>query len=265
VTDPESFYEPTSESGCYVATELTRGPWSDGHQHGGPPAALLGHAIEQRGGDAAQWLVSRLTVELLRPVQIGRVRVQAEPVRTGGRVQWWDGRLLDETDELVARASATRIRLADVDLPAPRHPPLPRLPPPADRAPLVFPFFRTRLGYHTAVEVRLATGDWGHGPAAAWLRPRVPLVAGEPLTGLSRVVICADAANGVAYVLDPTRFAFINPDLTVTLGRAHVGEWVGLDTDASADAHGTGLCEARVHDEGGVMGRSAQSLVVRGR
>src|SRR3981081_160852 len=37
-----------------MATALTRGPWSNEHQHGGPPAALLAGAMERAGDAAAQ-------------------------------------------------------------------------------------------------------------------------------------------------------------------------------------------------------------------
>ena len=39
-----SFY--TAENGRLVPSELTRGPWDPDAQHAGPPAALLGRAIE---------------------------------------------------------------------------------------------------------------------------------------------------------------------------------------------------------------------------
>ena len=32
-----------------IASELTRGPWHENFQHGGPVAALLGHAVERIG------------------------------------------------------------------------------------------------------------------------------------------------------------------------------------------------------------------------
>ncbi len=262
MADPEAFYLPTDDPACFDSTELTRGPWSELHQHGGPPSALLGDAIERVGADADVWHVARLTVELRRPIPIARLRVAVEATRLGRRVQWWQATLHTQDGQVVAAATATRILRASVQLPEPTHPLPPPLRPVEACEPLVFPFFRTRLGYHSAVEVRLAAGQWGKGPAAGWLRPRVPLVEGEPLSPLAAVVITADAANGIAYVLDSRRFAFVNPDLTVVLARPHAGTWVGLDARASVHEMGTGLCEAVVHDEHGACGRSALTLVV---
>jgi len=36
------------------------------------------------------------------------------------------------------------------------------------------------------------------GPAVAWLRMRHPLVAGEPIAPLFRVLIAADSGNGLS-------------------------------------------------------------------
>ena len=55
------------------ATELTRGPWDPGAQHAGPPAALLGRALE-RLPDAEEFQVGRVTFEILRSVPIGAGR-----------------------------------------------------------------------------------------------------------------------------------------------------------------------------------------------
>ncbi len=61
IIHPQSFFLPDLDG--FVATGLTRGPWSRDHQHGGPPAALMARAIEQEAGDGMR--VARLTV--LRP------------------------------------------------------------------------------------------------------------------------------------------------------------------------------------------------------
>ena len=36
------------EARRFEPSELTRGPWDPGHQHGGPPSALLARAFERR-------------------------------------------------------------------------------------------------------------------------------------------------------------------------------------------------------------------------
>jgi hypothetical protein len=70
----DAFYEKGGDG--FVATELTRGPWDPGAQHAGPPAGLLGWAIEGLEG-ADGFHVGRITFEILRPVPIGPVWVEA--------------------------------------------------------------------------------------------------------------------------------------------------------------------------------------------
>ena len=262
MTSPEAFYVPDGDA--RVATALTRGPWDPDLQHGGPPAALLGGAIEAFDDAEGAFAVVRMTVELLRPIPIAPVRVEVEPIRQGRRAQQIGARLLLGTTE-VARALGLRLRRAPLELPSPVCPPLGPLPAPEDSTPFAFTFFERDVGYQTAVEVRMARGIWGQGPTAAWLRLRYPLVAGAATSPLQSVLTICDAANGVCPALDPRRFAFVNPDLTVYLRRAPVDAWIGLDARSTADPSGVGLAQAVIHDRQGEIGRSAQSLVVASR
>ena len=58
--------------GRFVATELARGPWDPGAQHGGAPAALLMRAFEGLPGPEGL-VLARVTYEFLRPAPIGPV------------------------------------------------------------------------------------------------------------------------------------------------------------------------------------------------
>src|SRR5947199_3133363 len=86
--------------GRFVATELARGPWDPGAQHGGAPAALLMRAFEQlRAPDGLE--LARVTYEFVRPAPIGPVDVRAEVVRPGRNVQLLEGAMLAEGVEVV--------------------------------------------------------------------------------------------------------------------------------------------------------------------
>ena len=261
---PPSFYVRQPD-GALVSTEATRGPWNVDHQHGGPPTALLLGAVERFGEDAGEFTVARLTAELLQPIAIDeRLRVDVQVTKLGGQAQRLRAELRGADGRVVAGATALRLRRVEVAVPSPpRHAPLPPLRPPAELATFVFPFFRTPIGYHSAVELRVARGEWGAGGCAAWLRPRVPLVAGEPTSPLECVAIAADALNGVAMVLPLSSHAFVNADLTIALARPFVGEWVGLDARATADRGGTGLNVGALFDAGGEAGLVLQSILVR--
>nr|WP_307188390.1 acyl-CoA thioesterase domain-containing protein [Nocardia acidivorans] len=61
-------------------------------------------------------------------------------------------------------------------------------------------------------------------------------------------------------VLDWDRYLFINTDLTVTLHREPVGEWVCPDAITYPERTGVGLAESRMFDEKGPIGRGTRTL-----
>jgi hypothetical protein len=250
------------DGGRLVATELTRGPWSNEHQHGGPPAALLCGAIERVEPGATEFQLARITVEFLRPVPIAAFEVGAEVARPGKNVQRVEASLRANRVE-VARASGLRIRVQPLPLPSRAAEPL--LPHPDSVPEFRFDFFRHEVGYHVAVEAKIARGEWGRGPVDAWMRPRVPLVAGEETSARESVLVVADAESGVCPPVDPFRYSFVNPDLTVYFARAPRGDWVGLQIVSHASADGIGLAHSELSDLQGSFGRAAQSLVVANR
>jgi Thioesterase-like superfamily len=248
----------------FVATELGRGPWSPGHQHAGPPSALLARAIERAVGDAPA-LVARLTVELLSPVPIGPLEVTTATLRAGRAIQRLEATLATG-GRVLTRASALATRIQAVDLPPVKPEPGDPPPPPESGSPFAFPVFHGRaVGYQTAVDARLVRGGYGENPTTVWIRSRVPLVLGEAPSPLQRVMIAADSGNGIAVVLDPTRYTFVNADLTVYLHRAPVGEWVCLDAVTIPEPTGIGLTRSRLWDLNGPLGWALQSLVVEAR
>lgn len=257
MTLPEAFFHRDGDR--FVPTALCAGPWSAEHQHGGPPTALLAGALD-RFGDPGFFL-ARLTVELLRPVPMAPLRVVVAPVAQGRSVERVEARLL-AGEGVVVTALGLRIRRAPVAVP---DRPEPRLPGPEGAPEAPFTFFPQEVAYHRAVEVRIVRGTWGDGPVTGWMRPRVPLVAGEVPRPWERVACVADAESGLCPPLAPERFAFPNPDLCITLDRPPAGEWVGLDARSTARPDGIGLAESALYDLDGPIGRSVQTLVVRAR
>lgn len=253
---PECFFEREGEG--FVSTALTRGPWSNDHQHGGPPSALLARAAEAYGDDARAFFVARLTVDYLKPIPIARLDVSVEPQKLGKTAQRLLIRLTHGADEL-ARATALRIRRAPGSAVSSRAP---ALASPDGLPQFVFPFFRHDVGYHRAIEGRYLRGRFGDNEVAVWLKQTVPLVGGERPSGLQRVVLVADAESGICNPLDVRRYTFVNPDLTVLLDREPLGEWLCLEAVSSASPLGIGLAQSAVHDAYGPVGRSAQSLVI---
>src|SRR4051812_41947562 len=94
----EALYEADGDR--FLATQYTRGPWSAEHQHAGPPAALLAHAIEASarlsGGQAV-----RLAFDIPRPVPIAPLRVTTRSLRLGRTVEQLEATLASEQHEVM--------------------------------------------------------------------------------------------------------------------------------------------------------------------
>ena len=255
-----AFFIPDGER--FVSTESTRGPWSRDYQHGGPPAALLTRALERVAGDGV--LLTRVTFDFVRPVPVATLTVRAETVRAGAKVRRLQAALTTADGTPLVQATAVALRTAPV-LPATLGDDDPTPLPPERSAPFQFEFFPDAIGYHTAMETRVAAGTWGKGPVIAWMRPRVALVAGEAISPLQRLMTAVDSASGVAVVLEPAHYTFVNADLTVAIHRPPEGEWICLDAATVAEAHGVGLTRARLWDARGAFGVSLQSCLAERR
>jgi hypothetical protein len=224
----------------------------------------MARALERAvAGDAV--IITRLCVELFAPVPTGPVEVATSMLRAGRTVRRLEATLA-AAGRVVARASALAIRQQAVHFTPVSPEPLDPPPPPEAGGPFEFPVFHGQaVGYQTAVEAQGVRGGFGQNPTAVWIRSRVPLVLGEVPTPLQRVMIAADSGNGVAVVLDPKRYTFINADLTVYLHRPLTGEWVCLDSVTIPESTGVGLSRSRLWDFQGSFGWALQSLVIEAR
>jgi hypothetical protein len=264
----DSFYVPAG-NGTWRATAHTTGPWDERAQHGGPPSALLGRAI-QRCAPRDDMIVSRFTCEILGAIPVGELEVQARLVRPGRSVEFLEA-VATAGGREVARASAWRVlRTASETVLPPGDPP-PALPP--GGPPTALPDHTVGGtpegwidGYLSAVEWRPVRGHFGEpGPATSWARLRYPLVADEETGPLERVLAVADSGNGLSGQLDIAQWHFINPELTVHLHREAAGEWVCLDAQTAISAGGAGLATSVLSDTSGRVGVGAQSLLISRR
>jgi len=255
-----AFYEPAG-TGTFIATPATAGPWSRHAQHGGPPSALVAREFERHQPGEGQRL-ARLTIDILRPVPLGKVSISTRMVRPGRRVALLEA-VLEADGREVLHARGWRIAIPGGQVPATTADAPPPIP--ARQAPPNFSFAYAE-GYMSAVEWRLVTGGFDeYGPGRAWTRPRIPLVAGEEMSPMCRALLVADSGSGIGMALDPSKFLSINVDLTVALPRDPVGEWLLLESVTTIGERGTGLAETTLSDSEGACGRAMQTLLIEPR
>ena len=261
MTMVESIFEPAGD-GMFRSTEAALSPWSDQMLHGGPPTMLMAREIERFPAEQPMF-VTRLTVELLRPVGVAALAVRSRLVRPGRKVQLVEASLWNGEQE-VARATAVRIRTAEVEVPLDLEP-APH--PPPELLTESLGEWRPGPAYHLiGVEVRVPAEQIARlGPAWAWFRLKLPVVPGEEPSGLQRICAVADFPNGISRIVDPRRLTFVNPDMTLYVHRLPVDEWVLLDARTWLEPHGTGMAEGAIYDRRGRLGRSVQSLLVEPR
>jgi hypothetical protein len=258
----EAFYLPTGP-GRFRSTEATAGPWSAELQHGGPPSALLAHALERH--DPTPGLrAARMTVDVLGPIPVAPVEVATTTIRPGRRIHLV-GAELSAGGRVVARAALWR--LATLPTP-PRR--LAGAPPPAAAPPFPAsgawaPDFPTghHSGYLAAIEGRPVSGSPGSG--TVWLRQRLPLVAGEETSPFCRALVVADSGNGISIALPAETYLFMNVDLSMALFRDPVGEWICLSARTTIGDDGTGTVTTGLSDRDGAIGGATQTLLVTPR
>ena len=250
----------------FVPTELTRGGWTDDTQHGGPPAGLLGRVVELVP-TAVPMQVVRFTIDLFRPIPLRPLTVSTDVRRDGRRIQVVDASLFDGNLEL-GRATALKIRTTELDLAVADHPWMePAAPETMDVLEWGGYGDRAMARFHyDAVEIRSVDESFiANRPGLSWFRLKYPLVAGEEVTPFARLATLSDMANGNARAIDPARWLFVNPDITIYCHRLLVGEHVGMHSAAHQQPTGIGVTDTWLFDQVGALGRINQAQLIEPR
>lgn len=232
-------------------------------QHGGAPASLIAWAVE-RMPMREPMHVARMTLDLIRPVPVAPLEIKIDVQRDGRKIQVCNVTLLHEGVACV-RAMVLKIRQAETELPDLVIDEQVTLPGPEQgrESRIRFTDYEQFAG---GVTLRSVRGSFGElGPGAVWFRAHRQIIEGEPITPLMRAAMTGDFCNGVSAVLDFNEWIFINADLTISLSRMPVGEWILLDAQTWLGDHGAGLAFAKLGDERGYFGRAIQSLVIERR
>jgi hypothetical protein len=206
--------------------------------------------------------IARITVEFLGAIPRAPLTATASVLRDGRRIRLVEASLLAD-GKPVALARAWQIATSgEGGIPAEgltseSAPPLPDAMPQK-----YFSDFR-HWGYGESVEWRWVRGSYDSaGEAVVWARPRIPLVAGQPMHPLERILVVADSANGVSSALSPREWLFIPPGVNVTVHRYPEGEWVYLAATSTLSADGIGSTLGTLGDTAGPIGSVAQPLLV---
>lgn len=243
--------------------------------HGGPPSALLAWAVESfRAGEepTVPPFVARLTVELLRPISAHPLRIETLLTRPGKKVQIVQASLFGGPDGNTEMARAVGLRLRRQSLTLPSESAAANVLADASARPAGPPWAGTAVPprpgmekgfFSEGAELRfLSGGPLALGPGQLWARLLYPVVEGEEPTPFVRTASVADFGNAVGGVLIGEQFAHPNADLTISLHREPIGEWICLDGVTRIGPEGIGLASCALHDLDGPIGRSEQSLVV---
>lgn len=255
---PSSFFT-TADGTWFQPTDNCRGPWDPDSCHAGPPTGLLARAVEAL---VPGQRLTRLTVDLLRPVPMAGFRIDAEVVRRGRSVTTTRAVLVDGDDRPRVTAAGLHLRTDTV-----RDRPTAVIATPAldDAVDGAFPIRRTRHdrpGFVNGVETRYPPSqDPNPGPTTIWLRT-VPLLPEEEPSPFQRICPLADCGNAISRNAEPDEHGFVNPDLTLVLHREPEGEWLGSQGVSHWQPDGIGLADALLFDHRGVVGRALQTLLL---
>ena len=254
----------------FQPTEGTVSVWSPEIQHGGPPTGLLVRAMSRRVGDDGQ-VFTRVTMEILGAIGLGINRVRTDVPRPGRRISVVTAELEvrqpDGSYRLAAKTVAWRMKAGDSA--RVEQLPLPPLPLHPDEVDQIVGFPRDgdepvpwgRVGFIGTTVVGRQDGRNGATPSI-WIRPGIPLVAGEEMTDLESVFTVLDVANGVGVRLNPMEWSWMNVDTTVHLVAQPTSPWLGLDADLAIGRSGYGASFCDLYDVTGFLGRSAQSDLI---
>ncbi|MGE0828760.1 MAG: thioesterase family protein [Hyphomonadaceae bacterium] len=244
----------------------THGPWNTYSQHGGAPTALIAHVADTFPAPAPMW-VTRLTVDLMRPVPIAPLTISTTVLREGRNIQLLQINL-SAGDKEVTRATALRVRKLEVNTPARAHPPKQKWPSPEDCPPIpdIAP-----VGLSRHVDFRMADGRFRDGAAAPiWMKLNcqfleAPGIAPGTTPPLLHGALMADYLNGMTGALSFQDWTFINAELTIHFAREPRGDWSMVEATSWIGTDGRGIGFSTLSDREGAFGRASQSLVIEPR
>jgi Thioesterase-like superfamily len=250
------------EGSRVVTGPAAGGPWDPKMQHGSAPSALI-TAVAEAVPTAVPMRVARLTVDLMRPIPVAPLEIRTDILREGRKIQLCSIDLFAD-GKLCVRGTVLRIRRERLELPDTVTSEKVTLPPP--EAGRLAEGKITENPFMACLKMSVVKGGFNKpGPGAIWFRVERPIIEGQANSPAMRAVVAADFCNGTSSVLDFRTWTFINGDLSVSLARDPVGDWVLLDAETWLGPDGSGIACAKLADSEGYFGRAAQSILIEPR
>lgn len=245
--------EPTfrEESGLWHPSPEAAGPF--GGLHGGGVSGILIAGMERKARQEGYGVPLSGTVMFLRPTPMAPLECRIGVIRAGGRVVVLENALWVD-DRLIARATATFVAPTEISIER-----LPSAAPEA-RDPAALPSLPSfvRLDHPSFFDTLDLRDD---GAGTKWGRVVRPIV--DFPTPFADVFAIAD--NGQPFSILPRprpKLRFPNIDLTVTLSRSLVGDWIGVAAESDWRPDGYGLTASALRDRTGPLGRACQTVVL---
>ncbi|MEM1004642.1 MAG: thioesterase family protein [Pseudomonadota bacterium] len=258
-TESQSYFRLTQD-GVFVGNDPVRGPWSADHCHAGPVAGLIVRAAEAEIGP--EKMLTRLTVDLLRPLPLAGLRVRAQTMRNTKTLATTRVTVHDLSDTLCA--SATTMHLVRKTLgPVPNtiadHPDV------SDVVDGPFPIGQMRHdlpGFaHFADVAYPAGGNQGPGAKTIWMRTP-QLLVDEKQSPIQSLCPLADCGNGISWNAPTSEMGFMNTDLSVHIHREPVSDWLASASVSHWQSTGIGMSQSVLYDTQGPVGTALQTLVL---
>lgn len=246
--------------GVFVGNDPARGPWSADHCHAGPVTGLVARAAEREIGP--QKMLTRLTLDILRPLPLAGLVVAVQPTRNTRTLATTSVTVHDLAGTLCVQASSMHLVRKDLGN-------VPTAPvEPLDLAAAEPGDFTIGAGLHDRpyfgqfLDVAYPPGfGFGPGPKTMWMRtPR--LLEGEDPSPVQSICALADCGNGISWNARPSEMGFMNTDLTLNIHREPQSDWLASDSVSHWHGTGIGMSQSVLHDTHGPIATALQTLVL---
>ncbi|KUH81078.1 MULTISPECIES: thioesterase family protein [unclassified Mycobacterium] len=251
MTTEPAYFTPTTDGG-FMPTVFAQSHWGDDHLNGPSIVGLAAQALENHYG-SAEFMPTRLTVDLFRAARNVPTTVEVRLIRDGRRVRNAECDVVQD-GRPVAHATLVQYRRSS--------------PPPGQEwaTPDSAPELPER---DDALAPYIGSDDagWTRSPAAHQNTSRkrfyfssANIVADEKVSPFARAVTVAESTSLVTN-LGSDGIGYINGDLTVAMSRLPVDDWILVQGDSHWAADGIAVGTATLFDRQGAFGSGMVTAV----